>query len=116
MSSKDLVASWLGIKRRKFGVQDLNPTDLFEPSLERETLVSLIAAVDTIAKRKSHILHAIARFNGCLSQLRNKKDFTKSDIGRSFAWLIANLQTTNHALRKALRYLQMLYGKAISKK
>ena len=94
----------------------MNPTDLFDISIERETLVSLIAAVETIAKRKSHILHAIANFNGSLSQLRHKSDFKKSDIGRSFAWLIANLQTTNHALRKALRYLQILYGKAISKK
>ena len=113
VSSKDEVASWLGMKRRKTG---RGLTELNDRSAERETLVSLIATVETLSKRKSQILQTIKKFNEATRQLPYKGDFSNHDIGRHFAWLLANLQTTNGVLSKARRYLEILYVKAIYKK
>ena len=115
LTSKDEVASWLGIKRRKAGPPDITTNDLVDKRTEREALISLIAAVETISKRKSLILKTIDTFNGAVTQLRHKHNLSNHDIGRHFAWLLANLRTTNDALSKARHYLRILYGKAFSK-
>ena len=96
------------------GVEVSDLLGLFDKSAEREALISLIAAVETIIKRKSLILKTIDSFNHGASQ-QCKNNLLNHDFGSHFAWLVANLQTTNDALSKSRHYLQVLYGKALSK-
>jgi hypothetical protein len=118
-SAKDEVAAWLGVKRNGINngrnASRLTGLETIEQVAERETLVLLMATINAASKRKSMILQSLHKFNGLVGELPRMIDVAHRDTEQLYAWLIANLQSTNHALETALVYLHTLYGKAFIK-
>ena len=90
-----------------------------DAAAERETLVSLMATIDAASKRKSLILDALETFNaqtvdhGNFEGTPHVTDSQEDGLHR--AWLLANLELTNHSLNMAMAHLRLMYGEAYTK-
>ena len=69
-------------------------------SIEREILVSLLAAIKEGFERKENILKA----------LESCSENPGVNASKHISWLLANLDRSNSTLQKALTHLQVLYG------
>ncbi|OEU16845.1 hypothetical protein FRACYDRAFT_239438 [Fragilariopsis cylindrus CCMP1102] len=69
-------------------------------SIEREILVSLLAAIKEGFERKENILKAL---DSC-------SENPGVNASKHISWLLANLDRSNSTLQKALTHLQVLYG------
>ncbi|CAB9529670.1 PHD and ring finger domains 1 [Seminavis robusta] len=95
-------------------------TALVEKVAERETLVSLLSIIEAATGRKERLLKCMDKFN-CLLVERlpfgggAPPNHIISEYYHShYAWLEANLQSTNHSLDRAHSYLEVMYSGAYS--
>ncbi|CAB9499310.1 PHD and ring finger domains 1 [Seminavis robusta] len=110
--------------QREFGGIVRKPEDartaLVEKVAERETLVSLLSIIEAATGRKERLLKCMDKFN-CLLVERlpfgggAPPNHIISEYYHShYAWLEANLQSTNHSLDRAHSYLKVMYSGAYS--
>ena len=91
--------------------------------IERNILVTTMAAIEKAIERKKMILKALAmhdgrrRDQGRDTNSHNEFDrgASRNDMPQHRPWLLANLELTNHTLDVALFHMQAVYGKAYYK-
>jgi hypothetical protein len=91
--------------------------------IERNILVSTMAAIEKAIERKKMILKALAMHN-CRKRNQGRdtnsynefdRGISRDDMPQHRPWLLANLELTNHTLDVALFHMQTVYGKAYYK-
>jgi hypothetical protein len=85
---------------------------------EHETLVTLMTTIETAVRRKNSLLGALEEANTlmarCLSVGAGPKTtpIALHELEQHYAWLVANLESSNQVLDVAFDHLRILYGSA----
>lgn len=118
------VSNLLGGRKQSSSYGDNNEDEaravLVEKVAERETLVTLMSIIETATKRKAMLLDVMEKFSALLVDRLPFGEGPPSNhvisgyFEQHFAWLRANLETTNSTLSRAVGFMKVMYGKAYS--
>lgn len=100
--------------------EDAPRAALVEKVAERAALVALMLIIDTATARKAMLLDVMEKFSTLLvdrlpfGEGPPSNHVTSGYFESHFAWLVANLDTTNRTLQRAAGFLKVMYSKAYS--